>query len=236
MESVLLKIECLIFLFVLPFVFSFKFSPMTQTIDAGNGESKAKFEIENNTAEPIPVVISVVERIQLPDGSEKLPAAKNLKAFPPQLIVPPKDKRSVRIDWSGGKDFKREKSFRVIAEQVPLNLNKNGKESAGIKMLLRYQAALYVDPGQTRPDLVVSDFSLGKELKITLENKGSAHQYLNGVRIKFVKGDKVLNVDPSDLKKMEGQNVLANSKRLFRLRAPKGLNKDFKGIIEFDNK
>lgn len=210
---------------------------MTQTIDAGNGASKAKFEIENNTSEPIPVVISVVERIQLPDGSEKLPAAKNLKAFPPQLIVPPKDKRSVRIDWSGGKEFKSEKSFRVIAEQVPLDLkDKNGKESAGIKMLLRYQAALYVDPGQTRPELVLSDFSLGKELEITLENKGSAHQYLKGVRIKFVKGDRVLNVGPSDLKKMEGQNVLANSKRVFRLRAPKGLTKEFKGIVEFDKK
>lgn len=210
---------------------------MTQTIDAGNGESKAKFEIENNTSEPIPVVISVVERIQLPDGNEKLPTAKNLKAFPPQLIVPPKDKRAVRIDWRGGKDFKTEKAFRVIAEQVPLDLkDKDDKEASGIKMLLRYQAALYVDPGKTRPDLVLSDFSLGKELKITLENKGSVHQYLKGIQLKFVKGDKVLSLPTSDLKKLEGQNVLANSKRVFRLPAPKGLTKEFKGVVEVDKK
>lgn len=221
---------------ILPFLFAFRFSPMTQTIRLSDGQPKATFEIENNTSEAIPVVIKVVERIQMPDGGEKLPATSKLKAFPPQLVVPPNDKRSIRVNWLGGSDFKSEKSFRVVAEQVPLDVSvEDGKASAGIKMLLRYQAALYVDPGKTAAKVTLEKFQIEKEsLKLYLENKGSAHQYLKEVAIRFKKGDREISLPKKALQKLEGQNVLAGSVRVFTVPAPKLVDQSYKGYIEFE--
>lgn len=220
---------------ILPFFTAFKFSPMTQSIRLDQGQSKAKFEVENNTNEPIPVVISVVERIQLPDGSEELPKTDDLKAFPPQLIVPPKAKRSIRVDWRGDKKFATEKSYRVVAEQVPLKIGKKEDQDAGgIKMLLRYQSALYIDPGKTSSDLVVDKFENSNKLKIYLRNKGSAHQYLKNVRLAFTRGKKSFVVSEKDLAVLEGQNVLAGSTRVFELPRINGLEAGFTGKIEFD--
>lgn len=220
----------LILICLLPILFSFTFSPMTSTLNLKEDGNKAQFQLKNTTNKPIPIVISIKSRIQNEDGSEDLPNTDKFQVIPPQLIVPPNDQRTIRLKWEGEKNFDIEKSFRVIAEQVPLNIEKEKK--SGIQLLLKYQAALYVISKEVKADLKVIKFKNGKKLKVWIKNFGSAHQYLNDMTLSFSFKKQSLNVPKKELKKLDGQNILAKTTRVFEFSNLAGLNKSFKAKVK----
>lgn len=209
---------------------------MTETINLGAGKKSVQFQIHNNTDKTIPVSIKAVQRIQSLDGKEELPQTQDIKIFPPQLIVPKGAKRSIRVDWVSDKEISAEQSYRIIAEQVPLDVDKKSEGiKGGIKMLMRFMSALYVDPGKTKSDLKVSklESSEGK-LKVYLENSGSKHQYLKNVKIKISDGKKTIKLKKKELEKLEGHNVLAGKTRVFEFTLKQKLSDKFKGEISVD--
>ena len=222
----------LIFL-LFPVFYGFNFSPMTSTLNLESEGDKIQFQIDNNSEKPIPVVLRVVSRIQNEDGTEKLPQTSDFQLVPPQVIVPPKDKRTVRLKYKGSKNFGIEKSYRVIAEQFPLNLEE--KKTSGIQMLLKYQAALFVTSKPVKAKVSLVGFEiLGKKLLINFNNSGTSHRYFQNIEIIFTKGKKEIILNEKELKPILGQNILAKSKRKFVVQLPKGLQKDFKGKIKFN--
>lgn len=223
-------------IFLFPFIYSFNFSPMTQTIDLESGQKTATYQIENTTDQTIPVTIKAVRRIQKIDGKEELPSTSDLKVFPPQLIIPKGEKKTIRVDWKGDPKFNIEKSYRIIAEQVPLDLEKKKQsDKGGIKMLLKYMNALYVDPGKTKSSLKVDSYKIKKKLYIILSNLGTKHQYLKNLKIKFSKGKSTYSINKEELKLLDGQNILAKTKRSFEFKAPKGLTEGLKVSLTFDD-
>lgn len=219
---------------VLPLLYSFNFGPMTQTISISEGQKSTQFQVDNTSNQTIPVVLKAVARQQKPDGTEDLPETKLVTVFPPQLVIPAGEKRTVRVDWKGDTNLKKEASFRIIAEQVPLSLDeKTKKKSGGIKMLLRYMSALYITPKDAKPNISVESFELSKKLNVTLSNTGNMHQYLKNIELSFTHKDKKIQIPSQDLAGLEGQNILANSKRVFIINRPEGLTKQFKGLIKF---
>lgn len=225
----------LIVLCLLPLFFSFNFSPMTQTIDLAQGQKTTQFVVNNSSSEPIPIVIKAVTRMQKIDGKEELNPTKDISVFPPQLIVPAKGKRTIRVDWKGKNKLQSEQAYRVIAEQVPLSLDAVKDKKGGIKILLRFMTALYVRPEGVKSDVSLTKFVVGKKLKLHVQNAGNAHQYLKDVKVHFFKGEKKINLAGKELESIEGQNVLGNTTRVFVLDLPKGLDSSFKGNISFAN-
>ena len=223
----------LIIFLSLPFLFSFSFSPMTKTLNLKTDGDRTEFQIENATNKPIPVLISLKQRVQKIDGDEDLPSTDDFQITPPQVIVPPKDKRAVRIKWISKEKIQQEKAYRVIAEQVPLNLEDKNKKS-GIQMLLKYQAALYVTKEEFESKLSISEFENKSKLSIVIQNKGLAHQYLRNTKLIFKKGKKILSVSKDDLSILEGQNVLSMSSRRFELKKLVGLDKTYEPIFTFE--
>ncbi len=222
-------------LLILPLLFSFSFRPMSQTIDLNEGQKTILFHIENSSKEIIPVTVKVFERIQKEDGTESLPIANEIKVFPPQLIVSPGEKKSIRVDWTGPSTLEHEKAYRIVAEQVPINVKKKGmKNRGGIKMLLKYMNVLYVNPGKTKSDVIISKFKNDKKLRIYLENKGSRHQYLRNVKISFNNGKDSITLSKDSLVKLEGQNILAKSKRYFDIDIKRKIPEEYRGSITFD--
>lgn len=208
---------------------------MTQTIDLAKGQKSTQYQIENTTKETIPVTIKVFERIQNEDGTEVLPKTTQVKVFPPQLIVPPGQKKTIRVDWIADAPPSIEKAYRIVAEQVPLDLNKkSAKDKGGIKMLLKYVNALYVDPGKTKSNLQVLKYELGEKLRVYIINSGTAHQYLKNVKISFVSNKKTYSVSKKELQKLDGQNILAGSSRYFDFNFDTKIPKGLKGSIKFD--
>ncbi|EPZ52366.1 PapD pilus/flagellar-assembly chaperone N-terminal domain [Bacteriovorax sp. BAL6_X] len=206
----------LVLLTIAPLLLSFTFRPTSQTIDISSGQKSTQFQIENTSSEMIPVTINVLERIQKEDGSESLPKTSDVSVFPPQLIVSPGDRKTIRVDWKGGSNITTEKVFRIVAEQVPLKRGStNSKNRGGIKMLLKYMNVLYVTKKEFQSKLVASHYEVGKKIRVYITNKGKSHQYLKNVRFEFIKGDKKLSIPAKDMIKLDGQNILANTTRFF---------------------
>ncbi len=223
-------------LFILSFYFlltGFSLTPMSQVIELESNQKQAQFLLDNPTSEPMAVEISLRDRIQKEDGSEDTPVTKDLAAFPPQLIIPPKEKRTVRIQWLGEKP-KVERAFRVVAEQLPLQVDGKKKKGSGIKMLLKYVAALYVKPADTEPNVQVVGVEPGEELTIKVENKGTRHLLLANAILTLTKGDKKLKLEGEKVKGLAGENILAGSRRVFRIPAQSQVTKDFQGTIKVD--
>ncbi len=207
-----------VFLF-LPLLFSFKFNPMSQAIELDSGRKSVQFIAENETNEKMAIEFSVKERKMDQLGKEDLPDTKSITIFPPQLIIPPKEKRTIRVNWNGPSDIKSELPFRVIAEQLPLDVE-GKKKASGIQMLMRYMAALYVTPKNVQSKLeVVIQSSTPSELSLLVKNTGNKHQILSKSVLVINKGGKKWVLKENDLKPLQGENVLPGSERLFKMKA-----------------
>lgn len=212
---------------------SFAFSPMSQTIELGDGVKQVQYLIDNPTDEPMAVEIALKERVQNEDGTEKTPTTKDLAAFPPQLIIPPKEKRSIRVTYMGTKP-KTEKAYRVVAEQLPLEVDGKKRKGSGIKMLLKYVAALYVNPGDTSVSLQVEVVSNSDKLKLAVKNTGSMHAPLTKPVLVLSKGKKKITLKGDELKGLAGENVLAGNRRVFSVPAVPEVDSSFTGKLSVE--
>ncbi|MFG1500098.1 fimbria/pilus periplasmic chaperone [Halobacteriovorax sp. XZX-3] len=227
--------KLLILLALFPLLMSFTFRPTSQTIDLSNGQKATQFQIENTSSEMIPVTVNVFGRIQKEDGSESLPKTNDVSVFPPQLIISPGDRKTIRVDWKGDASISSEKVYRIVAEQVPLKRgNTNSKNRGGIKMLLKYMNVLYVTKKEFKPKLEASHYNAGKMIRIYIANKGSSHQYLKNVKFDFVKGNQKLSIPTKELAKLNGQNILANTTRYFEFHNTINLKNGYELRASFD--
>lgn len=214
-----MKLILTIFLAICSFtVLAFKFSPMSQTLIPGKDKNSI-FVIENDSNEPIAIQMSVAKRSMDINGKEVQTEEKEaLTLYPDQLIVPPGEKRSVKVTWNGTDKSKllSEEAYRVIAEQLPIDIAKTKKKGANIKVLLRYVAAFYVSSDDFESAVVMKSVDVSKdEVKFTLENGGKEHQVLTKLTLSFKSGEKMIEIPSESLKGMAGENILANSKRVF---------------------
>ncbi|MBC7538952.1 MAG: molecular chaperone [Bacteriovorax sp.] len=199
--------------------YAFKFSPMSSSIGVKGNDSSALYFLENDTDQSIAVQVNLVKREMDINGVESNPKISNeLTLYPTQLIIPPNEKRSVKVAWVGKELPTKELAYRLIAEQLPIELEKNKNKKASIKVLLRYVAALYVKAEDYSSDIKVAEVkNVEKKISILIENVGKKHQVLANLNLKFIdekkKKEILLTVD--DLKGMSGENVLADSKRIF---------------------
>lgn len=225
-----------ILVLIFPFLFSFTFAPMSQTIELSDNRQAVQFFLENDSPSSMAVELTVKERNMDQAGNETLKTSEEVKVFPPQVIIPAGEKRAIRVSYSGPKDLKIEKSYRVIAEQLPLNVDAKTKEKAGIQMLMKYVAALYVAPSSTKSDLkILSHSTNGKELKILIENSGGRHQLLNAPVLKYSLKDKKQEISAAELQGLAGENVLAGTKREFVIKTTKSIPSDTKLELKFND-
>lgn len=159
---------------------------------------------------------------------QNLPATNLFTLFPSQGIIQPKASQVVRVLWKGPKQLTQELNFRVLAEELPVTFGGEalGDRQGRINMLLRYMGTLYVTPKQARPQLELLSTRLVRTndltlLEVCVENRGTAHQLLTDSRLTLTPKDgKAVVLDKEHLQGMEGENVLAKSRRYFRINCP----------------
>lgn len=220
-----------LFLFsVLPFLFSFKFNPMSQSLELGQKNKSAQFFVENDTSENLAIELSVRERKMDVNGKEELPQTSELSVFPPQMIIPPKEKRTVRVVWNGPAKLETEKAFRVIAEQMNLDVDKKTKKGSGIKIMMKYMAAFYITPEDAASDLKAKL----ENNSLRILNAGNKHQIIANPKVTIRKGSDKWVLDEKDLGTMPGQNILAGSERVFSLTTTKKFPADAEVTLKFE--
>jgi fimbrial chaperone protein len=223
----------LFFLISLLLCCSFSLSPMSQSLDPEAKIKQSQIFLENSSDKSMAVEISAKQRIQKEDGQEEMPDADDLQVFPPQLIIPAQEKRAVRIQWRPSQ-IESEKAYRIIAEQLPLEVEKNQQKKTGIKMLLKYIAAFYVTPSKARPKIEVLSIDIADQIVVKIKNTGSKHQLLNNARLRLENTKEKIILEGESLKGLTGENILAQSQRVFKIPRPKNVTNDMKGSLSFD--
>lgn len=227
--------KLLLIVLILPMLFGFKFNPMSQTIELGENQKTAQFLIENESSESMAIDLSVLTRTMDENGKEDLIKAEELSVYPPQMIIPSKEKRTIRVTYKGDQNISTEKSFRVVAEQLPLSVDSKTKKKSGIQMLMRYMAALYVNPKDSKSDLSGSiSKSTSSKLSLKISNNGNRHVILLKPVITISQGKKTWSFKGGTIKTLDGENVLAKSSRTFEIMTKEKIPADSKVSIKVD--
>ncbi len=108
---------------------AFKLTPIEMVFEpAGRGATRT-FQITNAHDQPIAVEIRLAARDMNLSGEDVLSDAEDSFAvFPAQAIVLPGKSQTVRVQWLGDPAPERELAFRMVAEQLPIELNRETRE------------------------------------------------------------------------------------------------------------
>lgn len=201
-------------------VSAFTITPMTVSITPTAPGNLANFKVENESGVPIAVVIRVVTRVVDDEGKEKNEAAtKDFTVFPARIVVQPTSTQVVKVQWKGSASPASELSYRVIAEQVPVDFSRD--QTSGVKVLFRYLASLYVAPRGIVAKPVLESVS-GQirggipGLVVRIKNDGTRHALLFNPVLKITTPQRQqIELSGKDLEAIEGNNVLAKSVRNF---------------------
>lgn len=213
---------------------AFEISPVIMTVSPSGPDATVSLTVINTGDLKTPVQISVFRRDPDVDGKEKYEDSKDMgdlfQIIPSQFILNPKEKRTVRITYVGDPKMKQELSFRVIAEEFPINVTDpekvKNKAVASIAIVSKYVASLYVKPQGTAPDVAITA-SLTKEKKMELvfQNKGTEHQILKNMKYKVTvpSQNKEYPMPPDSVAAIGVQNILAGKSRKFVIPWPQGI-------------
>lgn len=171
---------------------------------------------ENQGETKTPVQIEAFTRTMNEKGEEVREKTSDFVIYPEQLVLMPKEKRNVRVTYSGDVPENAEKAFRLVASQLPVEFA-NPKEAKTAKVnlnfLIQYVASAYVTPLSARPQVKVIDATwvAPKKVELTLQNEGGAHLVLVPKKLRLKHGDNlVAEMDaPAELQSF---NLLAKTK------------------------
>jgi len=201
------------------------FTPIeTEFSPSGRGATQV-FRLENTQAEPAAVEIGIKERAMARNGDDQLTDAEDqFNVFPAQVVLQPGQVQTIRVQYVGVAALDHERAFRLIAEQLPIDVGQAPQNGGRMRLLVKYVAAVYVVPTNVKAVLKVGETSLVTEgakqwLQVSVVNEGSMHKILKDLKLD-VGG---MTLAGAQLKGMEGENVLARTTRVFRISAPAGL-------------
>lgn len=210
---------------------AFSFEPITQDYSTSGAAASHVFRVINTTDSRIAVRVSVRPRWIEPDGTEVLgKEAEEFVVFPRQMLLEPDERRSIRVRWSGPESIEAERPYRIIAEQVPVDMGTDEPtQGGGIRLTYRYEGTIYVAPPAAEPALRVAGVSRssdGRSLRVELANDGSRHGLLTNARLLLSReegAEPALELGPDELPGLAGENMLAGSTRVFAVPAPEEL-------------
>lgn len=213
---------------------AFRLSPPRMVFTPGGSGTTQSFRIESTGDKPVAVEIKMTKRQVNLAGAETLPSAEeDFVVYPPQMLLKPGESQTVRVTWLGDPNPSTELAYRIIAEQLPINLPEVEQNQEGaivkLKALYRYIGSVYITPKKVAPKVVLEQAACqpgqknANQLILTFANQGTAHTYLSGLKLHLSSAgqkSKVVNLSPEQLKGVNGENLLAGSKRQFILACP----------------
>ena len=211
---------------------AFRFSPFRAKFEPSGDGANQLFTLENNTDEPATAQIRITTReVDVDGGEPNVDAEKDFVIFPAQLVLQPHASRSVRVQWIGDPNLKEERAYRIIAEQLPVNLDRGKPSTSAVRILVSYRGALFVTPPGLSHNVtldfsgVTQDAAGKKMLEIVLHNRGTQHALLRDLRlaIKDDKGNAVTLAGEDQLRGVSGEGLLAGHRRQFMIPWPKEL-------------
>jgi fimbrial chaperone protein len=223
---------------------AFLFAPFRAMFEPAGAGANQLFTVENNTDQPATVQIRITTRAVDVDGDEtNLDDEKDFVIYPPQLVLEPHQKRSVRVQWVGDPALKDEKAYRIVAEQLPVNLSREKPHTSTVRFLVSYRGALFVTPPGLANDVTVDfagatrDAAGRKMLELLLHNRGKRHALLRALTlvVKDAQGHVVTLAGDHQLQGVIDETILAAHMRRFLVPWPAGLGEALTHVeVKFD--
>jgi fimbrial chaperone protein len=211
--------------------FALKVVPFVAEFEPRGAGANRTFQVENDTGQPAAVQLTMVHRDMDENGQEKLVEDdKNFVVFPAQLVLLPHESRAVRVQWLGDPNPKSELTYRLIIEQLPVQLGKVPPRAGQVRITLRYETAIYVVPAGAKGAIAVEKAGAvrgangANMLALTLRNTGTAHVILENPVVSLKGGSATVSLSGDrQLKGLVSENVLPGHTRRFLLPWPKSL-------------
>ncbi|CAD5917891.1 fimbrial biogenesis chaperone [Planktothrix agardhii] len=194
---------------------AFKLDPISRVFEPAGAGATQSYEVINDSAEQIAVELSMAERKISLEGQETTESADDdFLVYPSQIVLPPQGVQSVRVTWLGNPNPEKELAYRIIAEQLPINLN-NPEESqaettsGGVKVMFRYMGSVYIRPKNAESKVVLNGITHEKgtdgndRLVITFDNQGTRRAVLSELNLNLTSQGSQLTLKPEQL---EGVN------------------------------
>lgn len=211
---------------------TYQLSPSSLTLEPSGSRSTGSFQVRSTGDEPVAVEIRVTERQMDLQGTEtRADAEDDFVIYPPQILLQPGQAQTVRVTWLGEPNLNHELPFRLIAEQLPIDLDEPEVEVTTavvrINALYNFVASLYVAPRGASSNVVLESASHqninGQDaLVVQFHNQGTAHQLLTGLHLTLTAeaGGQVVTLSPEQLQGISGENLLAQNQRRFTVPWP----------------
>lgn len=210
---------------------AFRLIPIEMEFEPTGRRATQIFRVENDTQLPIAIEVHITGRKMGLDG-EDLPAEPSDEwiIFPEQIVLEPNQSQSVRVQWTGSANPDRELAFRLVAEQLDVDIGQAPSEGGKVKLLVQYKASLYVTPPGVKPQInVVSagprQLIDGVVMELQVRNDGTAHKILKDPSLTVSAGGKSVTIPTERLGGLAGENVLPGVTRAFLLPWPGDLPK-----------
>jgi fimbrial chaperone protein len=223
---------------------AFQFSPIVMDFAPAGADSVKTFRVTNPGEEAIAVQVSVVRRSMSLHGKDiTQDASEEFLVYPSQMILKPGQQQAVRVQWLGDAEIDVERAYRIIAEQLPVDLVQGEKRQGQLSIMFRYVGSLYVVPRMVRPDVRVESVRIVKQedgscgVMIVLYNRGNAHVLLHDLAVTLTPKDAAggYELGPNELAGMSGENMLAQHRRRFTIDCPEGLTSgEIDATIQFE--
>ncbi len=220
---------------------AFQISPVVAILEPQGIKAEQVYLLTNSSADPAAVEFTVTTRQQRRDGTEIRESAEHLfNLYPTQVVIPSGGTQKVRLKWLGKKKVTGEQAYRVIAEQLPINLS--AEKGMSVKLVMKMETVVYVKPThmmtELSPDMskIKSDKATeklqitaiktietpkGKQLKLTVENSTNEHIVLQDIQITLAKAGKNILLQGDQLGILQQQsNILSGAIRDFIMPIP----------------
>lgn len=205
-----------ILLVALTGLWAFQFSPLEQTFSPTGENSIKTYVVVNDSDEPVAVSISLYQRDQDENGNEIRKACNDFQVQPQKVVVMPQSTVMVRVRYTGSPTVSVEKSYRLVAEQIPYSQGKNQTEGVMFNFLYVYATSLYVSPAESKISIDVPQVKPGvdeegnKVLEVTLRNRGNVHQVLMDAKLVLTSSDgNSITLEGDAIKGIDYFNLLA---------------------------
>lgn len=205
------------------------FTPIEADFGSSGRPATKVFRLENTTGEAVAVEVSIKSRKMERNGEDTLGDADDqFSIFPAQVVLQPGQVQTIRVQYTGPAAIDSEQAFRLIAEQLPIDVGQAPQNGGRMRLLVKYVASVYVVPANAKAILSVRDVQLvsdstGKWLDVTVLNEGSTRKVMR--EAKLVVGSTIL--DGAAVKGLAGENILAKTTRTFRIPASVELKPPF---------
>jgi fimbrial chaperone protein len=219
---------------------AFTFQPMIARLDPAGPGSIQTFQVSNDGDKSLAVRFAVLFRTNGPGGEEINADAGGLfTLYPARVVIEPRSSAAVKLQWNGPADILSERSFRLVAENVPLDASE--PDTSGIKVLFRYIASIYVGKASFAPDLAwtvkgATGAAGAKGYSVEILNRGKRHVVADSALLSITagKGDAV-KLGAKELGVLSGANYLPGQPlRLFIPRADAVPGKTYVARFDFD--